>query len=110
MQIPLEKAVDAFIGFMADLVTQIPKMGDRFLGFAALGSLKSTPAVLVNKVKPWLEMSGILADGMVNVDAAKAALDMAFANVPKVSYFGFTFTSEDVPVLLAKMQGQEVAQ
>ena len=109
MQITLEKAVDAFIGFMADLVTQIPKMGDRFLGFAALGSLKSNPAVLVNKVKPWLEMSGILADGMVNVDAAQAALDMAFANVPKVSYFGFTFTKEDVPTLLAKMQGQEVA-
>ena len=112
MQIPLEKAVDAFIGWMADLVTQIPKMGDRFLGFAALGSLKKNPAILVSKVKPWLEMSGILSDNMVDIDSAKAALEMAFANVPKVSYFGFTLTSEDVPTLLAKMQGveMEVAQ
>ena len=107
MQISLEKAVDGFIGFMADQVATIQKMGDRFLGFAALGALKSNPGALVSKVKPWMEMSGILADNMVNLESAKAALDMAFANVPKVSYFGFTFTSEDVPALLAKMQGVE---
>ena len=111
MQISLEKAVDGFIGFMADQVATIPKMGDRFLGCAALGALKSNPMQLVNRVKPWMEMSGILVDEMVNLDSAKAALDMAFANVPKVSYFGFSFTSEDVPALLAKMQGvEEVAQ
>lgn len=83
-------------------------LGDCFLGFAALGALKSNPAALVSKVKPWMEMSGILdAGGMVNFDSVKAALDMAFANVPKVSYFGFSFTSEDVPVLLAKMQSTQ---
>ena len=52
MQISLEKAVDGFIGFMADQVATIPKMSDRFLGFAALGALKSNPGALVNKVKP----------------------------------------------------------
>ena len=107
MQISLEKAVDGFVGFMADQVATISKAADRFLGFAALGALKRNPAQLVGKVKPWLEMSGILVDNMVDVDAAKAALDMAFTNVPKVSYFGFSFTSEDVPALLAKMQGVE---
>ena len=110
MQISLEKAVEGFVGFMADQVATIPKLGDRFLGFAALGSLKSNPNVLVNKVKPWLEMSGILVDNSVNLDSAKAALDMAFSNVPSVSYFGFTFTADDAAALLAKMQGQEVAQ
>ncbi len=111
MQISLEKAVDGFIGYMADQVATISKMGDRFLGFAALGALKSNPGALVSRIKPWMEMSGILVDNMVNLDSAKAALDMAFANVPKVSYFGFTFTNEDVPALLAKMQGvEEVAQ
>jgi len=107
MQISLEKAVDGFIGFMADQVATIPKAGDRFLGFAALGALKRNPVQLVGKVKPWLEMSGILADNMVDVDSAKAALDLAFANVPKVSYFGFSFTAEDVPALIAKMHGVE---
>ena len=107
MQISLDNAVAGFIGYMADLVMQIPKTGDRFLGFMALGSLKSNPAILVSKVRPWLEMSGILTENMVNLDAARAALDMAFANVPRVSYFGFSFTSDDVPALLAKMQGME---
>ena len=31
MKIGLDKAVHAFIGFMADQVAQIPKLGDRFL-------------------------------------------------------------------------------
>lgn len=105
MQISLDKAVDGFIGFMADQVATIQKMGDRFLGFAALGALKSNPGALVSKIKPWMEMFGVLANDMVNLDSAKAALDLAFSNVPKVSYFGFSFTSEDVPALLAKMQG-----
>ena len=64
MQISLEKAVDGFIGFMADQVATIPKMSDRFLGFAALGALKSNPGALVNKVKPWMEMSGILVSSL----------------------------------------------
>lgn len=110
MQISLEKAVSGFVSYMADQVAGIPKMGDRFLGFAALGALKSNPGVLVNKVKPWMEMAGIVTDGMVNVETLKAALAEAFENVPKVSYFGFTFTVDDAAALLAKMQGQEVAQ
>jgi hypothetical protein len=65
---------------------------------------------LVNKVKPWAEMAGIVTDGMVNVETLKAALAEAFENVPKVSYFGFSFTVDDAAALLAKMQGQEVAQ
>lgn len=110
MQISLDKAVNGFISYMADQVSAIPKMGDRFLGFAALGSLKNNPALLVNKVKPWMEMAGIVTDGMVNIDMLKAALAEAFENVPKVQYFGFTFTIDDAAALLAKMQGQEVAQ
>jgi len=110
MHISLDKAVDGFISYMADQVSAIPKLGDRFLGFGALGALKSTPATLVNKVKPWMEMAGIVTDGMVNVDVLKAALAEAFENVPKVQYFGFTFTIDDAAALLEKMQGLEVAK
>lgn len=110
MQISLEKAVEGFVSYMADQVASIPKMGDRFLGFAALGALKNNPMQLVNKVKPWMEMAGIVADGMVDVETLRAALAEAFENVPKVSYFGFTFGIEDAAALLKKMQGQEVAQ
>lgn len=110
MQISLEKAVEGFVSYMADQVAAIPKMGDRFLGFAALGALKNNPMQLVNKVKPWMEMAGIVTEGMVDLDALRAALAEAFENVPKVSYFGFTFTIEDAAALLKKIQGQEVAQ
>lgn len=104
MQILLENAVDKFIGYMSDQVATIPKLGDRFLGFAALGSLKSNPAMLINKVKPWAEMAGIVADGMVDTDMVRAALTTAFSNVPRVSYFGFTFTSDDAATLLNRME------
>lgn len=110
MQISLEKAVEGFVSYMADQVAAIPKMGERFLGFAALGALKNNPMQLVNKVKPWMEMAGIVADGMVDVETLRAALAEAFENVPKVSYFGFTFGIEDAAALLKKMQDQEVAQ
>ena len=105
MPISLDKAIDCFIGFMADQVAQIPKLGDRFLGYAALGSLKSNPEILAGRVQPWLEMSGMLSNGQLDLAAAKAALEMAFANVPKVSYFGFSFTDEDAKALLAKLRG-----
>lgn len=107
MKIGLDRAVNAFIGFMADQVALIPKMGDRFLGFAALGSLKANPELLVAKVKPWAEMAGIVADGKVDFDLLKAAFSEAFENVPKVSYFGFTFTAEDATALLKRMQNVE---
>lgn len=110
MQISLEKAVEGFISYMADQVASIPKMADRFLGFFTLGALKSAPMQLVNKVKPWAEMSGIVTDGMVDIDTLRAALAEAFENVPKVSYLGFTFSIEDAAALLKKMQGQEVEQ
>ena len=107
MKIGLDKAVDAFIGFMADQVSQIPKLGDRFLGFAALGSLKANPEMLVSKVKPWAAMAGIANEGKRDTDPLPAAFKEAFDNVPKVSYFGFTFTAEDATALLRRIQNTE---
>ena len=110
MQISIDKAIDGFIGFMADNVATISKLTDRFLGFGALGALRSNPNAIVSKVYPWMEMAGIADEDQINVDTLKAALTEAFKNVPKVSYFGFTFTADDIPNLLAKMQGVEVAK
>ena len=79
MQISLEKAVDGFIGFMADQVATIQKMGDRFLGFAALGALKSNPGALVSKVKPWMEMSGILVSTS-SISSSSSTISHLFMN------------------------------
>ena len=107
MKIELEHAVDAFLSFMSDQVALIPKLGERFLAYGALGALKANPGLLVGKVKPWAEMAGIVEDGMVDVDMLKAALKTAFENVPKVNYFGFTFTEEDAATLIKKLQLKE---
>lgn len=109
MLIQLEKAVDGFIGYMADQVAAIPRGINRWLGFGSLAVTKWNPAVIINNIKPYLEMVGIVKDGMVDLDSVKVFLDNAFASEPKISYFNFTFTADDVPALLAKMQGQEVA-
>ena len=107
MHISIERAVDGFIGYMADQVAQIPKAVDRFLGFGALASLKRNPSVIISRVRPWLEMAGILDVRGIDTDALKAALDEGFSKVPNLSYFGFTFTSADIAPLLEKMTGQE---
>lgn len=109
MKIGLDKAVHAFIGFMADQVAQIPKLSDRFLGFAALGSLKANPDILLAKVKPLGEMAGIIADGKVDLGILEIALKAAFDAVPKVNFFGFSFTAEDAASLLKRMHPTEEA-
>jgi hypothetical protein len=103
MKIGLDRAVNSFIGFMADQVAQIPKLGDRFLAYAALGSLKANPAVITAKVRPWGEMAGLVSDDKVDLDLLKASFTEAFAQVPKVSYFGFSFTQDDADALLKRM-------
>lgn len=107
MKIGLDRAVNSFIGFMADQVAQIPKLGDRFLAYAALGSLKANPGIIISKIKPWGEMAGIVADDKVDLDLLKASFAEAFGQVPKVSYFGFSFTHDDADALLKRMQNVE---
>jgi hypothetical protein len=88
---------------MADQVAQIPKLGERFLAYGALGALKANPAVITAKVRPWGEMAGLVADGKVDLDLLRAAFAEAFSQVPKVSYFGFSFGQEDADALLKRM-------
>ena len=110
MQISLEKAVDGFVAFMADQVNLIPRTSDKFVAYAALGALKAKPKAVIGQFKPKLEMIGILNGDSVDLESVKAALDNAFLNIPKASFFGFTFSAEDVPVLLAKMHGTAVPE
>ena len=107
MRISFDKAVNCALEYMSDLVITIPKQIDKWLGTAAVVGLKTNPEPIKAKVRPWLEMAGILSGGMVNIETLKSSLEAAFAAVPRITYFGFTFTIDDVPVLLAKMQQGE---
>ena len=75
MQIQLDRAVEGLLGYMSDLVSSIPKDIDKLLGTAAVAGLRKKPGAIVSRVKPWMEMSGILSDNMVDLDTAKYALD-----------------------------------
>ena len=105
MQIAVEKAVDGLIAFMADHVATIPKDIDRWKGFALLGMLKFKPRATADAVKPMLEKLGLVRDDKIELEAVKAALDMAFEKVPEVEFFNFKFDSNDVKTLIDKMRG-----
>lgn len=103
MKITLEKAAEGFIAYMAEQVATIPNGINRWLGFGALGSLKNNPGLLINKVRPYLEMVAVVEDNMVDIEAARDFLNAAFSNEPKLSYFNFTFTADDAKALIAQM-------
>lgn len=104
MQISIDKAIDGFVGFMADQVANIPKDIERWKGFAVLGVLKSKPRAAIDALKPMAEKIGLIHDDKIDVDVMKSALDMAFGNVPEVEFFNFKFNAEDVKALMEKMR------
>lgn len=106
MRITLEHAVEAFFGFMGEQVMTINDMLKRAGGLIAVGALRKNPENIVSMLKPWMEMSGFLKDGMVDVDMFKAGLENLFATEPKISYLGFGFNSEDAGNLVAKMMAK----
>lgn len=110
MHISFDKAVDCFIAFMSEQVAKISKDWPKWLSYGALAAVKFNPSPLKNAVKPWLEMSGILKDNMVDIDMMKAALENAFRNVPEIEYFNFRFNAEDAAGFIAKMQGVASAE
>lgn len=105
MHIQFDRAVDTFVAFMSEQVAKIPKDFPKWLGFGGLAAIKFNPKHLKDKVAPYLEMFGVLNDGMVDIDMLKTVLDSAFKNVPKISYLNFTFDASDGDGLVAKMQG-----
>lgn len=106
MKITLEAAMDAFFDFMSEQVKTINDALKRAGGLIAVGSLKNNPENIVSMVKPWMEMSGFLKDGMVDIDMLKAGLENLFATEPKISYLGFGFNSDDAANLVAKMMSR----
>lgn len=104
MQITLERAVEGLVSYMEEQIRQMTDPLDKFKWSLGKGVLQNNPSGIVARLRPTLEMFGILSGNTVDLDAMKAALDMGFANVPRVPLFGWNFTAEDSNTLLAKMQ------
>lgn len=104
MHIQFDRAVDTFIAFMSEQVAKVPKDFPKWLGFGGLAAIKFNTRPLKEKVAPYLEMFGVLHDGMIDIGMLEKVLDSAFENVPKLSYLNFTFDVSDADGLIAKMQ------
>lgn len=104
MHISFDKAVDTFIAYLSEQFAKIQSEIPKWLGFFGLAGAKLKKESLMKKVRPYLEMFGVLEDGMVDIGMLKTALDSAFNNVPKLSYLNFTFDVSDADGLVAKMQ------
>lgn len=105
MQISFDRAVGAFIDFMAE---QTPKITDNWVKWLSIGGLavaKQDPSKLKKAMQPWLEMAGVLDNGMVDIDMLKVALDEAFNAVPEIGYLNFRFHNDDGRSLVAKLRG-----
>ena len=108
MKILIDNAIGAFIGYMSEQAAKVSKPFEKFTTQFLLESARLNNAGIVAKVRPWLEMSGVATDNMIDVDKFKAALDAAFSKVPSFTYLGWTFTPEDAAALVSRMRGQEV--
>ena len=104
MHIQFDKAVDTFIAFMSEQVAKVPKDFAKWLGFGGLAAIKFNTRPLKEKVAPYLEMFGVLHDGIIDIEMLEKVLDSAFENVPKLTYLNFTFDVSDADGLIAKMQ------
>jgi len=104
MQITLERAVEGLIAYIGDLVSQLKNPIESLFGNAILAAMRNNHSGLDAKARPWLEMSGLMQNNMVQLEPLKAALDAAFVKVPTITYMGWTFTADDVQALMAKMR------
>lgn len=99
-QVPVEKFVHGFVDYLSEESRKISDPARKFLAFMALGSVKSNPKPLIDTYEPMLKSVGIVsAEGMVDLDAMKEALECAFREVPSFKAMGFTFSEHDVDEL-----------
>lgn len=105
MHIQFDRAFDTFIAFMSEQFAKVPRDFPKWLGFFGLAGAKLKKDSLKEKVRPYLEMFGVLEGDMVDIDMLKKALDLAFEKVPNLTYLNFTFDASDADGLVAKMQG-----
>ena len=98
--------MEALSEFMTEQVHTIHDPLKHSVGMFVVGALSKNPEGMMAKVRPWLEMSGILSDDFVDVDVFKAGLDSMFSSTPKVSYLGFGINADEANGLVDRMRAK----
>ena len=106
--IPMQQALDGLAVFaINDVISVMPNNVGKFVALMAVGSARNDPAKFVKPYEPLLKSIGIISEdgAMVDDKVLRSSLSEAFAEMPKVSWLGFTFTSEDAAKLIAGIGG-----
>jgi hypothetical protein len=76
------------------VISQIP---DSFARFGYLLSVRIALPPLIQKYVPMLEKSGIITNGVVDLDKLKSIMESTFKDVPKFQIADFGFSAADLP-------------
>ena len=108
MQVSLEQAVKGIVDYVE--LDTLPLMANgpkKFGAYMAVEGFKRNPTILMKPYEQFLKVAGVLSDDgkIVDVDALAEIVRSAFAKVPSVSVFGFTFEVQDVDKLVSRLGG-----
>lgn len=108
MQVSLEQAVNGVVDYVElDTLPLLPNGVKKLGAYMAVAGFKRNPTVLIKPYEQFLKVAGVLSDDgkIVDVDAISEIVKSAFAKVPSVSIFGFTFEVQDVDKLVSRLGG-----
>ena len=108
MQVSLEQAVNGIVDYVElDTLPLLPNGVKKLGAYMAVAGFKRNPTVLIKPYEQFLKVAGVLSDDgkIVDVDALSEIVKSAFAKVPSVSIFGFTFEVQDVDKLVSRLGG-----
>ena len=108
MNIALEQAIKGLADYVElDTLPLLPNGLKKLGAYIAVEGFRRNPTVVLKPYEQFLKAIGILSeDGkIVNVDALADVVKSAFAKLPSVSVFEFTFDVQDVDKLVSRLGG-----
>lgn len=108
MNVSLEQAVKGVADYVElDTLPLMQNSARKFGAYVAVEAFRRNPTMIVKPYEQFLKTLGVLSeDGkIVNVDVLADIVKSAFAKLPSVSVFGFTFEVQDVDKLVSRLGG-----
>ena len=108
MNISLEQAVKGVADYVElDTLPLMQNSLKKFGAYIAVEGFRRNPTMIVKPYEQFLKTLGVLSeDGkIVDVDVLTDIVKSAFAKLPSVSVFGFTFEVQDVDKLVSRLGG-----
>ena len=109
MTVTFANAMNGIAAFAElDALPHMPNGIMKVGAYMAVEGLKRNPNVVTKPYEQFFKMLGVLSEdgNTVDVDALSGYLRSAFEKVPTVNLWGFTFDSNDVEKLIARIGGQ----